>query len=500
MKRYNDNILQHLKWMQNKAPNITALMEKKARWREVYNDEFWASWEADVFNIKTAKQFGLALWGIILGVSFDLFNFNPATQHWAFGKNRQNFVYDGQYHNPALPANKQSKGGNFGNADISLTNLDDIRTLLRFRYATLVSNGRIQYMNYMMNMILNDGKPWDIANKKYAYAIDNTSVPVPLAADVWIHNWQGLRKIPTGSSSGRHSYILQSEDLSLSSLVKVGTTVKADEITAPDGKKTADFLVSDTTTGHHDITLVTSGTYPTDQKYVTFSVFLKADGYRNIGITISHTQSGQPDELMSFNTYDAASRTIGGGGQVSSDVYPNAWSRVVITVPLLAGKTGSKIKISLIDDDANISFKGDGKSGAYIWGYMMEATSDQTLDYVPITDAASADIGPNNVTSAGVISFGRVPTADMKIYWSGAWGIGSYAAPVFVDNGDGTKNAFQITRPLNDGAAVTKVNYIEFRIGKNVNLSDALILLMNERENGLIFQNACVEYKVVKES
>lgn len=500
MERYNDDILQHLKWLQNEAPNITELMKKKAEWRNTYHDEFWRSWESDVFNILKAKQFGLSLWCIILGVSSSLFNFNPATQRWAFGNNRENFIYDGQYHSPALPVDKQSKGGNFGNADTSLTNLDDIRTLLQFRYATLVSNGRIQYMNYMMNMILNRGNPWNIENKEYAYAIDNTSVAVPLNAKVWINNWQGLRQIPTGPDSARHSFLLQSQDLSLPSLVKVGATVEADKITAPDGTKTADFLVADTSTGRHNITLTTSGTYPTDQKYVTFSVFLKADGYRNVGITINHTQSGQPDEMMSYNTYDAATRRIGGGGQVKADVYPNAWSRIIITVPLLTGKTGSKILISLIDDSHEQSFKGDGKSGVYVWGYMLEATSDQTLDYVPVTDAASSDIPANNVTSAGVISFGRVPVAGMKIFWSGEWGIGSYAKPVFVGDGNGTLNAFQIEKPMNDGAVVTKANYIEFRIGKNTKLSDALILLMNERENGLIFQNACVDYLVVKES
>ena len=500
MERYNDSVLQHLKWLQNEAPDITALMEKKALWKKTYHDQFWVNWEADVFSILTAKQFGLALWCIILGVSSDLFNFNPATQRWAFGNKRQNFVYDDQYHTPSLPANKQSKGGNFGNADTSLTNLDDIRTLLRFRYATLVSNGRIQYMNYMMNMILNGGRPWNVSNKEYAYAIDNTSIPVDLSAKIYIKNWQGMREIKTGVDSARKSYLLHSEDLSDASFIKFGATVYSDKITAPDGNKTADMLVSGTTTGEHNVLLTTSGTYPATQKYVTFSIFMKPDGYRNAGITISHTEANQPDEVMSYNTYDSATRTIGGGGQTKVDVYANGWSRLMITVPLLSGKTGSKIKINILDDQNTISFKGDGKGGVYLWGWMLEATADQTLDYVPVTDAASATIPANNVTSAGVVSFGRIPTADMKIYWSGSWGIGSYASPVLVGNGDGTNSAFQIAKPMNDGAAITKANYIEFRIGKNVNLSDALILLMNERENGLIFQNACVEYKVVKEN
>lgn len=500
MERYNDNILQHLKWLQNEAPNITAILEAKAEWRNTYHDAFWESWEKDVFDIKTAKQFGLALWCIILGVSSNLFNFNPATQRWAFGKNRENFVYDGQYHSPALPAAKQSKGGNFGNDSTSLTNLDDIRTLLRFRYATLVSNGRIQYMNYMMNLILNDGKPWNVANKEYAYAIDKTSIPSELSAKIYIKNWQGMREIPTGASSARQSFLLNSEDLSDSAWVKVNSSVTKDAITAPDGKKTADFLVCGTANGEHSITLETVGNYPSGQRYVTFSMFAKADGYKKFGITISHTESGKPDEQVTYNTYDASTRRIGGGGESKAEVYANGWSRIVITVPLLSGKTGSKVKINILDDQGSLSFKGDGKGGVYPWGWMLEATSDQNLDYVQVTDSASAVIGANTITSSGVLSFGKVPTSDMEIYWSGSWGIGSYYSPFLISKGDGTKNAFQIAKPMNDGSAITKSNYIEFRIGKNVNISDALIILMNERENGLIFQNACVEYKVVKEN
>lgn len=500
MERYNDNILQHLKWMQNEAPNITGILEKKAAWRKTYHDDFWASWETDVFDIKTAKQFGLALWCIILGVSSDLFNFNPATQRWAFGKSRENFIYDSKYHSTDLPAAKQSKGGNFGNDSASLTNLDDIRTLLRFRYATLISNGRIQYMNYMMNLILNDGKPWDVANKKYAYAIDSTSIPTELSAKIYIKDWQGMREIKTGSDSARKSYLLNSEDLSNSSWLKFNASVTNDAITAPDGEKTADFLVTDTSEGEHGIIFPTSGTYPSSEKYVTFSIFAKADGYRKIGITISHTEANKPDEQISYNTYDSSSRRIGGGGESKAEIYANGWSRLIITVPLLPGKTGSKIKINVLDNQGSPSFKGDGLGGVYLWGWMLEATSDQSLDYVPVTNSASATIGQNTVTSAGVLSFGRTPNSNMEIYWSGSWGIGSYYSPFLISKGDGTKNSFQILKPLNDGAAVTKNNYIEFRVGKNTPLSDALILLMNERENGLIFQNACVEYKVVKEN
>lgn len=500
MEKYNDDILQHLKWEQNEAPHITALMEKKALWRKDYHDAFWENWLKHVFDIDNAQQFGLALWCIILGVSSDLFDFNQATQRWAFGRSRQNFIYDDQYHNPSLPANKQSKGGNYGNEQASLTNIDDIRTLLKFRYATLVSNGRIQYMNMMMNWILNKGIPWDIANKKYAYAIDNTSVKADIQAKVYIYDWQGMREIETGAASNRQLYLLHSEDLADSSFTPSGATITANRIKSPNGLSSADVLFADSSTGVHNIVFPTSGSYSANDKYLTYSVFLKSEGYDRVGITITHKGSGQQDSQISYNTVNIAARIVGGGGESRVIAYPSGWIRVFLSVPILPGYDASEIKIGLLNDNSDSSFEGDIHRGVAIWGWLLEEGHNAYRDYVSATDAASTTIGANLVSSAGSISFGRVPVSGMQIYWSGLWGIGSQGTPLLVATANGTNNAFQIPKPLNDGALITESNYIEFRIGKNVNMSYTLINLMNDRSNGLMFQNAGVKYLIVKES
>lgn len=259
MEKYNASVLQHLKWEQNKAPNLTSLVEKKAEWLSEYNEGFWVDWYTNVFNIDTANSFGLSLWCIILGVSSDLFDFTPATQRWAFGRLRENFIYDPNYHtNNPLPANKQSKGGNFGSEGDSLSNLDDVRTLLKFRYATLVSSGRIAYMNRMMNMILNKGKPWDVANHEYAYAIDSTSKGVPLNATIWISDWQGMRSIPTGAASSRREYIIGNTDLNGAQFVRSEVTVLPRTITAPDGISDANIIAPTTVDGIHTFEIDTS--------------------------------------------------------------------------------------------------------------------------------------------------------------------------------------------------------------------------------------------------
>lgn len=654
MEKYNASVLQHLKWEQNKAPNLTSLVEKKAEWLAEYNEGFWENWYTNVFNIDTANSFGLSLWCIILGVSSDLFDFTPATQRWAFGRFRENFIYDPNYHttNP-LPTNKQSKGGNFGSEGDALSNLDDVRTLLKFRYATLVSSGRIAYMNRMMNMILNKGKPWDVANHEYAYAVDSTSKGVPLAATVWISDWQGMRDIPTGAASSRREYIIGNTDLNGAQFVKNEVSVLSRTITAPDGTSAANIIAptvtdgvhtfeidtsyggnafknpsfeeellywtvgkpaktsvefggyvgdkccriaNDTTavsivqqdslvagkvyvasvmvrfssdavvadssntkiriapsgqpplmdiqfvgggipiytdwklitgqftasvTGPYDISIVgllsagylevddvklyekvgtvVNNDYPTEVNDIVFSSFIKGDRYTKIGIETHHFGPNGQHTVAGYNTVDLATGDIGGGGDTRIISYPNDWFRIFIRTDVPDEFVTSRFVIYMLDDNGNQSFGGDPYGGISIWGMMAEISEDEN-DFVSVQNFPESFIGANNVTTAGVISFGRVPNAGMEIYWSGSWGLGSYGNPQLVATANGTINSFQISKPVNDGALVTAANKIEFRIGKNVKISDKLINLMNDRSNGLMFQNACVTYQVIKES
>ncbi|HID8310974.1 TPA: DUF2612 domain-containing protein, partial [Pseudomonas aeruginosa] len=63
---YNSDIQQALKWLQNQAPGITGLVQRKAQWYDRFSRQFWVNWERDVFNLKTANPFGLMVWCIIL--------------------------------------------------------------------------------------------------------------------------------------------------------------------------------------------------------------------------------------------------------------------------------------------------------------------------------------------------------------------------------------------------------------------------------------------------
>lgn len=183
MQAYNTDQTQVLKWMHNQAPNLQSIITQKANWYNQYHDQFWTQWESDVFNLETASPFGLMVWCIILNVPASLFGLYPETNAWAFGKDRQNFVYSGS--DPTL-ANPNLEGGNFyGSGDSTLVNLNEVRWALQLRYAALVSNGSLSFINKMLNWIFNNGEPWDFAAKNYIYCADLTTFgTVPTISNV----------------------------------------------------------------------------------------------------------------------------------------------------------------------------------------------------------------------------------------------------------------------------------------------------------------------------
>jgi hypothetical protein len=167
MQVWNGDIEQALKWMHSNAPNIQSLIMQKKAWYAKYQDQFWADWQANVFNLDTANNFGLMIWCIILGVPSQLFGLYPPDRAFAYGEFRQNFV--------GSTGPNPSPGGNFyGGGEFTLLTAKEIRWALKLRYSMLVGNARLMYINRMLNWIFNDGLPWDIAGGKYVYVTDVT--------------------------------------------------------------------------------------------------------------------------------------------------------------------------------------------------------------------------------------------------------------------------------------------------------------------------------------
>ena len=182
---YNTSLLQVLKWMQNQAPNITSLITQKDNWYTNYQWTFWQNWYTNVFNLATANNFGILIWCIILGVPTQVFGLDATTYAWAYGNSRQNYI------NSQTPAPPDANliGGNFAaGGQTTILNLQEARWALQLRYVTLVSNGRLSFINKMLNWIFNNGLPWNFAAGQYFYVADCTLAGVPISNAVLYAN------------------------------------------------------------------------------------------------------------------------------------------------------------------------------------------------------------------------------------------------------------------------------------------------------------------------
>ena len=60
------NLKQCLLWQYNNAPALRALILQKQDWYKTHQEDFWNYWYGSVFNLDTADDFGLSVWGEIL--------------------------------------------------------------------------------------------------------------------------------------------------------------------------------------------------------------------------------------------------------------------------------------------------------------------------------------------------------------------------------------------------------------------------------------------------
>lgn len=65
---FSVDLLKALLWQDNSAEKIESLLQQKQDWYNINQEQFWSDWVTNVFDLRTANQFGLAVWAIILGM------------------------------------------------------------------------------------------------------------------------------------------------------------------------------------------------------------------------------------------------------------------------------------------------------------------------------------------------------------------------------------------------------------------------------------------------
>lgn len=138
---FSVTLLDALLWRNNNAPNIQSILQQKSDWYETNVTEYFENWITDVFDLRTANEFGLSIWALILGVPLSLIVAPNQGPQFGFG--------------PSADGRQNFGNGNFGTstAGVGLT-LEQKRILLRLTYYKLISRCTVPEVNAALKGIL----------------------------------------------------------------------------------------------------------------------------------------------------------------------------------------------------------------------------------------------------------------------------------------------------------------------------------------------------------
>jgi len=131
-------------WQYDKAPNLLGIMQAKQDWYDAEVAEFWRAWYRDVFDLRTANEFGLAVWGVILNLPLYVDESASPADYPAFGFASYGMNFD---------------NGNFA-TDVPGANtltLDQRRIVLRLRYYQLTTRATIPEINRILADVFGPG-------------------------------------------------------------------------------------------------------------------------------------------------------------------------------------------------------------------------------------------------------------------------------------------------------------------------------------------------------
>lgn len=136
------DLLQALLWQHNKAVRLTALLQLKNAWYDDNQEDFWLSWVRDVFDLRTANNFGLRVWSIILGIPITV-----NTEYIPDDEDHPGFGF-GNY-------NKNFNHAGFGYKASTSVNVtgENARILLRLRYFQLICRPTILEINRFLSYV-----------------------------------------------------------------------------------------------------------------------------------------------------------------------------------------------------------------------------------------------------------------------------------------------------------------------------------------------------------
>jgi hypothetical protein len=205
-------------------------------------------------------------------------------------------------------------------------------------------------------------------NSSFIGSIDNVSVKEFTENVVVPYSGTGSLKL----EPQRTNSFLYSEDFANSDWTKTASTITSNNIISPDGTLNASKLTEDTSNSTHRIsdTIIVSGTGVA----YTQSVFAKSGG--NGRYLRMFRGSGTYNNAV-FDLENGTVVAQGGSRIIDTKIetYPNGWYRCISTYTTQFGNIATYYGLQNGNTD---SYQGDGESGVYLWGAMLEESSFAT--------------------------------------------------------------------------------------------------------------------------
>ena len=276
---------------------------------------------------------------------------------------------------------------------------------------------------------------WTFSRASTGYAETAAGLLVPFGSGEIRRTDKGLLV-----EEARTNLLLRSQEFDNASWAKVGGTVTANAVEAPDGTVTADLYNEDGASSGHGCDQSVSVTISTAY---TISVYAKYFARRWIAIIPYNTGSPTADDCW-FDIQNGVRGTVGANATSTMTALGGGWYRCTVT--LTAAATGTLtvgIRGASADGSAS-NYTGLNGGATYLWGAQLEAGAFPT-SYIPTTTASAtraADIPTINPFTpnyaAGTLFVQATPGNHTPV-------TANYAAELWSFSG-GTSNNVNVNR------------------------------------------------------
>ena len=187
------NLMRAILWQYENAPKVKTLAQGVQDWTNENHSAFWQQWFNDVFNLRTANDFGLSVWSRILDVPLTIRREKRTQSLFGFGLESDGKMNFGR--------------GNFGRAntgDYAVTT-EQARKILLLRWFQLTSKPTVPNINKALEIVFGAG---------IAYVQDNLNMTNNLFMFTEMPDYQTIDLLkntdllPRGAGVGSEYYVM----------------------------------------------------------------------------------------------------------------------------------------------------------------------------------------------------------------------------------------------------------------------------------------------------